>query len=81
MPTCLPAYLLPTCLPTYLPSYLPTCLHAYLPTTRVDYTERRKEEKENVPSQNSLGSASRRTSTERRKTKKNLLFMNKNTKK
>jgi hypothetical protein len=35
--------------------------------------EERRNKKENVLNQNSLGSASRRTSTERRKTKKNLL--------
>jgi hypothetical protein len=39
---------------------------------RVEYTERRrtKRKKDNVFNQNSLGSVSRRTSTERRKTKK-----------
>ncbi len=39
------------------------------------YTERKKTKKkktQNVPNQNSIGSASRRESTERRKTKKNL---------
>jgi hypothetical protein len=36
-----------------------------------------KRKKENVPNQNSLGSASRRESTERRKTKKNILVIKK----
>jgi hypothetical protein len=49
----------------------------------VDYTERRKNKrkKENFLNQNSLGSASRRTFTESRKTKKNLFLVHKNTKK
>jgi hypothetical protein len=47
---------------------------------RLDYTERRTT-KRNIPTQNSLVSASMKTSTERRKAKKHLFFVHKITKK
>jgi methyl coenzyme M reductase subunit D len=47
------------------------------PSPRVDYTDRRKikRKKENVPIQNSIGSALRSASTKQNKIKKNLFVL------